>query len=237
MPSSTISNITNKVSYPVLSGMQDNNERLKTSIRKLISIVMYISFVLMFGLAAIAKPLFLVLLGPKWLPSVIIFQVLCLAYAITPMHIINQNIMKVKGRSDLFLKTEIVKYLLFTPLLVAGVVFGLEVLIGGIVVFYWIGFIINAIYSKKLIGYSLGEQTLHFLPVMAVAVFPALATLASGYLIDINIFILLPLLLAIYTGLVLAISVIFRIEAFFELVGILRERLTMANLLNTISKQ
>ncbi|MBK9389746.1 MAG: oligosaccharide flippase family protein [Bacteroidetes bacterium] len=71
MPSSTITSITNKVSYPVLSEMQDDDAKLKANINKLITNVMYISFIVMFGLAAVAKPLFGVVLGEKWLPSVL----------------------------------------------------------------------------------------------------------------------------------------------------------------------
>jgi len=236
MPSSTISSITNKVSYPVLSEMQNDNERLKTSIHKLITIVMYISFVIMFGLAAIARPLFAIVLGTKWLPSVVMFQALCIAYAISPMHIINQNIMKVKGRSDLFLKTEIIKYLVFTPLLIFGALYGITVLIAGIVIFYWVGFLINAIYSRRLIGYPIISQSLDFLPVMCIALFPAFITWSLQYILSFSNIILLTVQMILYPGLVVIFSVIFRLPAFFEIIQILKDKLTVANFVKTISK-
>lgn len=236
MPSSTISSITNKVSYPVLAEMQDDNQRLKNSIHKLITIVMYISFVIMFGLAVIARPLFAIVLGTKWLPSVVMFQVLCLAYAISPMHIINQNIMKIKGRSDLFLKTEIIKYIVFTPLLVAGALYGITVLIAGIVFFYWIGFMINAIYSKRLIGYSIMAQSADFLPVMGIAFFPAVITLCVGIFFPLGNAVLLPIEIILYPALVIILSLLFRVAAFHELMQILKDKLTIANFVKTISK-
>ncbi len=236
MPSSTISTITNKVSYPVLSEIQHDDERLKSSIHKLITIDMYISFVVMFGLAAVAKPLFIIVLGQKWLPSVVMFQALCIAYAISPMHVINQNIMKIKGRSDLFLKTEIIKYLIFTPLLIIGALYGITVLIGGIIVFYWIGFMINGMFSKRLIGYSVLNQWAGFLPVMGIAVFPAIIAWSIGAFIPVGNILILSIQGILYPGLVILLSVLFRIPAYFELLQILKDRLTLANFINTINR-
>jgi len=216
--------------------MQNDNQRLKSSIHKLITIVMYISFVVMFGLAAIARPLFAIVLGAKWLPSVVMFQTLCIAYSISPMHIINQNIMKIKGRSDLFLKTEIIKYVVFTPLLVVGAIYGIEVLIAGIVFFYWIGFLINAIYSRKLIDYSIISQSFDFLPVMGIDFFPAIITWSLGVFLSLSNIMLLSVQIVLYPALVVILSVLFRLPAFYELLQILKDRLTLANFVNTISR-
>jgi teichuronic acid exporter len=234
LPSTSISSITSKVSYPVLSEMQNNDELLRSSIKKLITNVMYISFVIMFGLAAIAKPLFIIVLGEKWLPSVVMFQVLCIAYAITPMHGINHNLMKIKGRSDLFLKTEMIKYLILTPLLVLGAIFGINVLIAGIVLFYWIGYVINAMYSKRLLGYSIIAQTIDFLPVMIVALVPAILTWSLDSLFSMKYIVLLVIQILLYTALVMLISIFFKVPAYFELKQILSDKLTVSNFIKTI---
>jgi teichuronic acid exporter len=236
IPSTTISSITNRVSYPVLSEMQNDDVRLKASINKLITNVMYISFVTMFGLAAMARPLFAILLGEKWLPSVIMFQILCIAYAITPMHIINQNIMKIKGRSDLFLKTEIIKYVILTPLIVLGIIFGINILITGIVLFYWIGYLVNAMYSKRLIGYSTISQSIDFLPVMCIALVPALITWSLDSLFSLRYILLLPVQIILYPSLVWLLSVLFKVPAFFEMKQILSDKLTIANFIKTIKR-
>jgi teichuronic acid exporter len=236
IPSTTISSITNRVSYPVLSEMQNDDVRLKASINKLITNVMYISFVTMFGLAAMARPLFAILLGEKWLPSVIMFQILCIAYAITPMHIINQNIMKIKGRSDLFLKTEIIKYVILTPLIVLGIIFGINILIIGIVLFYWIGYLVNAMYSKRLIGYSTISQSIDFLPVMCIALVPALITWSLDSLFSLRYILLLPVQIILYPSLVWLLSVLFKVPAFFEMKQILSDKLTIANFIKTIKR-
>ena len=236
MPSTSISSITNKVSYPVLSGMQNDNEKLKASIGKLITNVMYISFVIMFGLAAIARPLFVIVLGSKWLPSVVIFQALCFAYAISPMHVINHNIMKIKGRSDLFLKTEIIKYLIFTPLLVLGAIYGIAILIAGIVLFYWIGYMVNGMYARRLIGYSFIDQSIDFLPVMGIAIVPAILTWSLGAIFSLNDILLLSIQLILYPGLVILLSVTLKLPAFFEIKQILSDKLTVANFIKTLNR-
>jgi O-antigen/teichoic acid export membrane protein len=237
MPSSTITAITGKVSYPVLSEMQHDDIKLKINVNKLITNVMYISFAVMFGLAAIAEPLIGVVLGEKWLPSVVMFQALCLAYSISPMHIINHNIMKVKGRTDLFLRTEIIKYLVFTPLLIIGAVYGITLLIAGIVLFYWIGFIIVAFYSKRLIGYSMPQQLSGFLPVMGIAFVPALITWGLGVVLSIPPVGLLGLQIITYPCLLVIISILFRLPAFYEIKAILADKLTVSNFLKTFNRE
>lgn len=236
MPSSAISSVINKVSYPVLSEMQNDNKRLKVSITKLITTVMYVSFVMMFGLAAIAKPLFIIVLGEKWLPSVAMFQALCVAYAITPMHVINHNIMKIKGKSDLFLKTEIIKYIIFTPILILGAYYGIVVLIAGIVLFYWIGYLVNGIYAKRLIGYSIIAQSKDFLPLMGIAIVPAALTYSLGVIFPWNNMLLLLAQVILYPAMVLILSRLFKIPAFFEIKEILADKLTIANIIKTIKR-
>ena len=237
MPATSITAITNKVSYPVLSEMQNDNVRLKKSIKKLIETVMYLSFIILFGLAAVAHPLFSIMLGSKWAPSIIYFQILCFAYAITPLHIINHNIMKIKGRSDLFLRTEIIKYALFTPLLVLGAIYGIKVLLVGIVIFYWISFIINAMYSKRLIGLSIFEQCLYLIPGLSIAGISALATWGLGLLFQFGDIIILTIQVFFFPGMVILLSMLFKAEAFFELKQILRNKLTFSNLFKTLNIQ
>ncbi|HEY5510812.1 MAG TPA: lipopolysaccharide biosynthesis protein [Prolixibacteraceae bacterium] len=234
MPATSISAITNKVSYPVLSEMQYDNARLRQSIKKLIETVMYISFIIMFGLAAVSRPLLTILLGAKWIPSIIYFQILCFAYAISPLLIINQNIMKIKGRSDLFLRTEIIKYLLFTPLLVLGAIYGIKVLLAGIVVFYWLSLFINSMYSKRLIGLTIMEQCIYLIPGMTIAGLSALTAWCLGLLFHFNDFLILTIQSFIFMGMVILLSILFKVGAFIEIKQILLNKLTLLNLLKAL---
>jgi O-antigen/teichoic acid export membrane protein len=230
MPSITISGVTSKVSYPVLSEIQNDDVRLKSSISKLIKTVMYLSCIVMFGLTAVAKPLFFILFGEKWLHSVPIFQALCLAYVISPMHAINHNIMKVKGRADLFRKTEIIKYLLFTPIFFLGVFYGLKVLIAGIIIFYWMGFIVNAMYSKKLINYSIWSQLRDFLPEMIIIGALAILIFSIGILWNLNNITLLLIQGILYLILLIFLSKVFKFSSYQELLEIANNKINLKNL-------
>jgi len=233
IPSSNLTNITAKVSFPVLAQMQTDNERLKQGINKLIKTVMYVSFIIMFGLAAVAHPLFYVLFGEKWLPSVPIFQALCLAYSITPMHIINQNILKVKGRSDLFLRTEIIKYILFTPIIILGIMYGLKVLVGGIVLFYWMGYFINALYAKKLINYSIFAQFKDFFPLVLIMGIPALLVFGISFVFPLKPWPLLFFQSFVYILITGGISILFKLAGFLEISEIFRNKFTFSNVVKT----
>ena len=107
--SSNLTSVVQRVSYPVLSSIQEEPERLREAYRKVIKITMLITFACMLGLAAVAKPLILILIGEKWLPAVYFLQIICFSGMLYPLHAINLNILQVKGRSDLFLKLEIIK--------------------------------------------------------------------------------------------------------------------------------
>ncbi|WP_432360336.1 GNAT family N-acetyltransferase [Sporosarcina sp. UB5] len=161
-----------RVTFPVLSSIQNDEERLKSGFRNTIKTAAYINFPLMIGLAAIAKPLFLLLLGEKWLPSVIYFQLLCFEGMLYPIHSLNLNILQVKGRSDLFLLLEVIKKIILTILIVCALYFSLGILglIGAAVINSFISLLLNAVYSAKQIDYSSTEQLKDLLPSFLIAV-------------------------------------------------------------------
>jgi O-antigen/teichoic acid export membrane protein len=123
LPSSNITAIIQRVSYPVLSEIQDDIPKLKAAYQKMIKSTMLITFLLMFGLAAVAKPMIIVLIGGKWLPSVIYLQLLCFVGMFYPLHAINLNMLNVLGRSDLFLKIEMIKKILAIPVIIVDCIF------------------------------------------------------------------------------------------------------------------
>ena len=107
--SSNLTSIVQRVSYPVLSSIQEEPERLREAYRQIIKTTMLVTFACMLGLAAVAKPLIIILIGEKWLTAVSFLQIICFSGMLYPLHAINLNILQVKGRSDLFLKLEIIK--------------------------------------------------------------------------------------------------------------------------------
>ncbi len=205
LPSQNITTVIQRVSYPVLSEMQNDIPKLKEAYRRLIKSTMLITFTLMLILAAVAKPLILTLIGEKWLPSVIYLQLLCFSGMLYPLHAINLNMLQVQGRSDLFLNLEIAKKILAVPAIIIGVYFGIQVMIIAMTFNSFIAFFLNSYYSGKLIGYSSLNQLKDILPSFLLAVFVGSVVFFTGYLLEIpNLF---KLLIQIFLGIALSVGI------------------------------
>ncbi len=190
--SSNLTSIIQRVSYPVLSQLQDDKERLKSGYKRIIKITMLVSFVLMLGLAAIAKPMILVLIGDKWLPAVPFLQILCFNMMLYPLHSINLNMLQVQGRSDLFLKLEIVKKIVGVIPLCLGIFVNIYYMLIGSVFVGFFSYYLNARYSGPFLNYSIKEQVGDILPSFIIALMMALPIYAISYL-PLTPFVLLPI--------------------------------------------
>lgn len=165
-PSTMLTGIIGKVTYPMLSKLQDEPIRLEKTYKKLIRISFFMIAPLMLGAAATAKPLFLLLLGEDWLPAVLFFQIMCLAKILYPVHAFNLNILKVYGRSDLFLKLEIIKKAIVTVSVIVAFQFGVLGLIWSSVFTSFASLGVNMYYSSKLINYPIKEQIKDLSPIL-----------------------------------------------------------------------
>ena len=194
--SSNLTSIIQRVSYPVLSQLQDDKERLKSGYKRIIKITMLVSFVLMLGLAAISKPMILVLIGDKWLPAVPFLQILCFNMMLYPLHSINLNMLQVQGRSDLFLKLEIVKKIVGVIPLCLGIFVNIYYMLIGSVFVGFFSYFLNARYSGPFLNYSIKEQVKDIMPGFSIALLVALPVYAISYL-PLNPFILLPMQLLV----------------------------------------
>ena len=190
--SSNLTTVIQRVSYPVLSSIQDESERLREAYRKVIKSTMLISFACMLGLAAVARPLILILIGEKWLPAVGFLQIICFSGMFYPLHAINLNILQVKGRSDLFLRLEIIKKIIAVGPLVLGVLFSIEYMLWGSVCTSLIAYFLNSYYSADLIDYPTKEQIKDILPTFLVS-FVTAAAMWSLTLLPLSNWLLLPL--------------------------------------------
>ena len=171
--SNTLTQVVQRVSFPTLSKMQDDTERLKYGYRKIIKMSMLVSCLGSMALAAMAKPLIVILIGEKWLPAAEYLQIICLGALLYPVHAINLNVLTVMGRSDLFLKLEIIKKIIGTVPIVIGIFLGIKVMLWAGVVSSFLCFAINAHYSEKLINYSFLNQFKDIIPFIIVSTFIA----------------------------------------------------------------
>ena len=169
LPSSNLTNVLQRVTFPVLSKIQNDDERLALNYRKLLKMSAFIIFPILTGLAALAKPVVLILLTEKWEGCIIYLQILCFALMWLPIHAINLNLLQVKGRSDLFLKLEIIKKIMLVVILVATIKFGLVVMCFGQIVSSLLGLIINTYYTGKLIKVGFLKQMKDLLPTLIVS--------------------------------------------------------------------
>ena len=157
-PSSNITGVLQAVTFPVLSKIQDNDVRLASAYRRFLRMSAFVVFPLMVGLAAIADPFIRIVLTDKWEGTIIFLQIICFALMWFPIHAINLSLLQVKGRSDYFLKLEVIKKILGVAILCITIPLGLKAMCYGRVFSSVICLAINTYYTKKLIGYSFINQ-------------------------------------------------------------------------------
>jgi len=215
-----INGAVQSVMLPAISEKQDDKTQVKSMMRNSIMLSSYIIFPMMAGLAGVATPLVSLLLTDKWLPCVPYMQIYCFTFAFYPVHSCNLQAINAVGRSDIFLKLEVIKKAIgITSLVIAVFCFDSPIAIAMTGVFTtFISCFINAYPNKKLIDYSYFEQMKDILPSFAVAVIMLAAVLAVGQLPFAPILVMI---IQIVTGVVVyfAISAITRMKPFMMVLG------------------
>jgi O-antigen/teichoic acid export membrane protein len=169
LPISNISAAVNKVAYPMFAEISNDVVQLKNVYKKLMQQVLFWNAPVLILLCVVAEPLFRFLLTDKWLPSVPYFKILCISGIMYPLHSYNLNILKVMGKSALFLKLEIVKKVLSVVGILSFISFGIYGLLYFQLFFNFVAYYINSIYSGELIHYPVKEQIEDILPILALA--------------------------------------------------------------------
>ena len=166
LPSSNITSILQRVTFPVLSTIQDDIPRLQANYRRLLKLSAFIVFPLMMGLAAVAFPMIRIVLTPKWEGCSLYLQIICFALMWYPIHAINLNLLQVKGRSDLFLRLEIIKKIVGVCIMCITIPLGITAMCIGMVVSSLISLFINTYYTGKLINIGCLKQIRDLLPIL-----------------------------------------------------------------------
>lgn len=167
-PSSNLTGILQRVSYPVLCEIQDDDARLANSYRRLLKLSAYIIFPLMAGLSAVAGAFVNISIGSQWGFCALLLQIICFSSMWYPIHAINLNLLQVKGRSDFFLKLEVVKKIVGLSMLCVTYRFGLEVMCYGNIATSLLCLVINTHYTGKLIHVGFLRQMCDLLPTLLV---------------------------------------------------------------------
>lgn len=225
--STNMTTVIQRVSFPVLSSVQDEQTRLREGYRKIIKVTMLLSFVLMFGLGAVADSLLYVLVGSQWSEAAKYLQVLVFSACLYPLHAINLNMLQVAGRSDLFLKLEIVKKIIAIGPILLGVFISIEWMLWGWVATGLISYWLNSMFSGRMIGYGSLAQLRDIAPSFGVA-FVMMAVLYALTLTGLPPVALLAVQLLAGAGITIGLCELLRLEEYYELknivLGLIRRR-------------
>ena len=165
LPSSNITSILQRVTFPVLSTIQDDIPRLQANYRRLLKLSAFIIFPLMIGLSVVAFPMIRLILTPKWEGCSLYLQIICFALMWYPIHAINLNLLQVKGRSDLFLRIEIIKKIVGVCIMCITIPLGITAMCIGMVASSLISLFINTYYTGKLINIGCLKQMRDLTPI------------------------------------------------------------------------
>ncbi len=179
----TVASSIGRVLFPTLSTIQDDRSKIKDYIKKTNQLASFVMFPLMFGIAATAKPIVLLVFTEKWVDVVVIMQIACVWYAFNPIHYANIQVSKAIGRSDISLFVEFSKKLVDIIMLLLTVRYGLVYVALGLAVSSIIGLWINIEPIRKYIGYSTFGQLRDICPSFIIG----LSMFVVIYLFNINI--------------------------------------------------
>lgn len=211
------------VMLPTLSKEQDNKQKVKNMMRRAIKTSSFLLFPLMIGLAVVAKPLVSILLTDKWLPAVPLMQLLCFSYMLWPIHTINLQAINALGRSDIFLKLEVIKKIVGVTALIISIPFGIKFMVFMKIIISIISTFINSHPNKRLVDYSYMEQITDILPSLFVSVFMGIIVYMMNLLPISSILILIiQILLGIVIYIVLSYA--FKLEAFRYIIDSIKSK-------------
>lgn len=158
LPVQNIQSIVGRVAFPLFSSIQNDPVRMKGGMRKAIQLVSLLILPGMALLSAIAEPMILVLIGEQWQAAVPYLQLLCIVGAMYPLNAMNLNLLAAIGRSDLFLRLEVIKKIFIILNIAITYRFGVKAMIYGMVVSSFIALLLNTYYTKKFVVYGIVQQ-------------------------------------------------------------------------------
>ena len=190
--SSNLSSIIQRVSYPVLSEMQDDKHRMVEGYRRVIKMTMFITAICMISLGAVAEPLIYCLIGPQWHEAATYLPLICISMAFYPLHAINLNMLKVLGRSDIFLYLEIIKKIIGIIPICIGIFIDIYWMLVASILIGFVSLYLNSWYTGKALGYTFWKQIRDIAPAFGIAFTIAISVFFFKYL-PISNWLILPI--------------------------------------------
>jgi teichuronic acid exporter len=225
LPSNTLSSFIVRVAFPVFSSIQDSPTKLKDVVKKALSMLVLVNFPMMIGLALIAHPLVLVLLTEKWILCIPYLQLFCAVGFLYPLHYINLNVLISLGRSDLYLRIEIIKKALIIINIFITWRWGISAMIYGMITMSIVSYFLNSYFTGVLLKYTIWEQMRDLFPYLITSIIMGVAVYLIGLFPLLNNGIMLLLQISMGIILYIALCLLFRLSAFMELFEMLRNKI------------
>lgn len=224
-PSLIINNINGPIQsvlLPAMSYEQNNPKRIKEMVRRSIKTSTYLIFPIMIGMAAVARPMVILLLTEKWVACVPFLQISCITLAVYPIHTANLQAINALGRSDIFLKLEIIKKIVGLTLLIVGIPFGVYAMVWLKALSSLISTFINAFPNRRLLNYSYWEQIKDLMPSIGISIVMGISVLAVE-LLQLNVVVTLVVQIAIGVIVYVGLSKLLKLECFVYIVNVIKK--------------
>ena len=211
------------VLLPAFSASQDSRETVRDMVRRAIRLSSFAVLPMLMGLFAVADTLVLALLGEQWMVCVPFLRIMCISYCFWPIHITNRQAINAVGRSDIFLKLELVKKGLSLVALLVGIQFNVFIMVCIKAFQDFLCTFVNAAPNQKLLGYSIAQQWRDVAPPAFLSAVMCAAVMAAGRLLpEMSVWLKLAVQIVCGCGVYAGLAWIFRLESFCYLVGMVR---------------
>ena len=215
-PKVIVTNINTSIDsvlLPTMSSAQDDKERVKQMTRRAIKTSTYVMAPLMMGLAFCAEPIVRIVLTDKWLPCIPFLRIFCITYMFWPVHTANLNAINAMGRSDWFLKLEIIKKIMGMTILLSTMWFGVMAMAYSLLLSSVLSQIINSWPNRILLGYGYLEQVRDFAPGILLAVGMGICVYCIGFL-PLPIVVTLVIQIIVGAAIYIIVSALMKLEEF-----------------------
>lgn len=169
-PVTILTQIIGKVTFPLMSGIQEDKERLRLIFEKLVNFTFFVTAPIMFGVSAVSRPLILLVLGKEWLPAAPMLQIICFGSVFLTLQALNVNVLKTYGRSDLILSAEIYLKIVLIACVFIAFFYGLYAIIWCTVINSFITLLVNMYCANKVIPFSIKDQLINIAPVFLISI-------------------------------------------------------------------
>lgn len=221
LPTVNVYGIIRRVTFPLLSEIQNDRDRLAKVFVRILRVSVYIMFPLMCFIAGSAKPIIIILLSEKWADAIIFLQLLSFAMMWRPIDSLNLNLLTITARTDLFLRLEVIKKVLGIFILFATIKWGVMAICLGYVVYSLSEIVIDSYYSGRSYSLGLFKQLRSIAPIMIMSGIILLSNLTTCYFIG-NNYAALILNLLLTLAIVIGLSKVMKLEEINELFAIIK---------------